>query len=319
MRFSLIVAATTIALACVACGGNPEAAPSAAPETAQVPAATCQLPRPAPSGTTSQVIKVDGKTRSFVQHIPPSYKGTTAVPLVVDMHGLGQDGVRQAALSGFASVSDDNGFIVVEPDAINDEWELPTTPTATKDTRFIAALVDHLDKTLCLDKKRVYAAGMSLGSAMVFLEACLPKPIFAAFGGVGASFYRPACGSAPPAPIIYFHGTADKTVPFDGGKVNAGDLDIVVQPAPETMAEWAKHNECAASADQTQADVTLSVWEQCANNASINFYTVDGGGHSWPGTNPTIASFIESSVGKTTQTVNASEEMWAFFSNYSLS
>ena len=83
---------------------------------------------------------------------------------------------------------------------------------------------------------------------MTFALACAPKQSFAAFGGVGASFYRPVCNAAPPAPIIYFHGTADPVVPYEGGRVAgspARSITARVTAANQNMADWANHNGAA--------------------------------------------------------------------------
>jgi poly(3-hydroxybutyrate) depolymerase len=42
------------------------------------------------------------------------------------------------------------------------------------------------------------------------------------------------------------------------------------------------------------------------------FYTIAGGGHTWPGGSPIDI------VGKTTTSISASRIMWEFFSRYSL-
>ncbi len=85
------------------------------------------------------------------------------------------------------------------------------------------------------------------------------------------------------------------------------------------MADWANHNGCAPDQTVTEkADVTRTVWSQCSNNADVDYYRIDGGGHTWPGANELVASFTESSLGKTTQTVDATQLIWDFFKEYQL-
>jgi polyhydroxybutyrate depolymerase len=62
------------------------------------------------------------------------------------------------------------------------------------------------------------------------------------------------------------------------------------------------------------ADVRRREYVGCAHDAGVVFYTVDGGGHTWPGGPP----FPQWLLGKTTQNIDASREMWAFFSRYRL-
>ncbi len=85
------------------------------------------------------------------------------------------------------------------------------------------------------------------------------------------------------------------------------------------MQDWATHNGCTSGpSDKEIGDTTLQTWTSCSNGADIDFYRVNGGGHTWPGTNETIATFLEGSLGKTTQDVDASELMWDFFKRFQL-
>jgi polyhydroxybutyrate depolymerase len=48
----------------------------------------------------------------------------------------------------------------------------------------------------------------------------------------------------------------------------------------------------------------------CDRGAEVILYTIEDGGHTWPG-GPWLPG-----VGKTTHDVDATEEMWRFFQNY---
>lgn len=312
-----LAGALVVSLALTACNSstNQDAGATASP-------ATCDPQKPASPGTTEQTITIGGKSRTYVQSIPSGYDGINPLPIVMTFHGRGSSARAQLALTGLEQQSNNEGYLLVAPDAVDGEWALPNTPSqATSDTRFVSAILDKLSSSYCVNRQRAYASGLSLGSAMTFVLACVPNRQFAAFGGVGASFYRSSCDGSAPAPIIYFHGTADPVVPFAGGKVNSTGSPITreVQPAADNMAAWAKHNKCnPGSTDQVIGEVTEFRWTSCAQDAEVDFYEVAGGGHTWPGTDPTIAGFTESFLGKTTQDVNANDLMWKFFSSYEL-
>jgi len=318
------VLATAIALVAILAGCG-AASDASAGSSATNPPVTCSPQRPAVAGTTSESITVNGATREYSLHIPTGYDGNKPTPVVMTFHGRGQTGPLQLALTGFENVSNEQDFILIAPTAVNGEWNLPDPPTkGSPDILFVNAMLDKVNQTLCTQPQKTYASGMSRGSAMVFLLACLPENQrrFAAFGGAGASFYRPVCSNSQPAPLIYFHGTKDPVVPFTGGTVKSkgpnGETDVV-QPANTIMKEWAKHNGCSgAPAEKTTGDVDQTKWASCAANAQVDYYAVTGGGHTWPGTNPQIASLIEKSFGKTTQDANASELMWQFFKAHTL-
>lgn len=295
------------------------------PDVSASPSTACSPAKAAKSGLTTETLSVGNQQRTYMINIPPAYTGGSPTPLVLSMHGRGSNAQQQLALTGFDQESNQQDFILVAPNAIDGEWQLPATPAAqTSDTQFMTSLFDALTTRLCVDTTRMYATGMSLGSAMTFAFACSAHRAFAAFGGVGAAFYRPVCNQAPPAPIIYFHGGKDPIVPINGGKVNSGPrngLTSRVQPAMDSMTEWATHNGCSATPQTTQIKTTeLFAWKQgCKNNAVVDFYRSADAGHTWPGASELVASFIESTLGKTTQDVSATKLMWQFFQQYQLS
>ena len=282
-----------VALLLAGCsGGTGAAAPTSAPP--------CD---PGPPGTREVQV---GK-RSFLMHVPADAQDSS--PVVFTFHGRGSNAQEQLLLTGFEQVSEEGRFILVAPNAVDGRWDFTGGDTAY--LKAVAAAVP------CMDTTRVYASGMSMGSAMTFALACAPDRKFAAFGGVALTLYRPRCDQSPPAPIIYFHGTADPIVPFSGGQPQAEDIEL--PSVPDAMRQWAEHNGCSvAAAEKVGKDVTLRAWSECEADADVDYYRVRGGGHTWPGAAPLIADAIEPTLGKTTQSVDASRLMWKFFEGYSL-
>ena len=50
----------------------------------------------------------------------------------------------------------------------------------------------------------------------------------------------------------------------------------------------------------------------CEEDATVVLYTIDGGGHTWPGGWPIPG------VGKTSKHIDATEELWRFLQGYRL-
>src|SRR5207237_8839547 len=74
-------------------------------------------------------------------------------------------------------------------------------------------------------------------------------------------------------------------------------------------AQWAARNGCVPSTKPAfqHGDVSGVTWTECKQNADVTLYTVDGGGHAWPGSNaPPI-------LGKVTKDINATDAIWDFF------
>jgi polyhydroxybutyrate depolymerase len=78
----------------------------------------------------------------------------------------------------------------------------------------------------------------------------------------------------------------------------------------------ALHNGCASQPVEMPASGEVSGvrYEGCAKNAEVDFYTINGGGHSWPG-GGYLPKFI---VGHTTRDINATRAMWEFLQEHPL-
>jgi polyhydroxybutyrate depolymerase len=112
--------------------------------------------------------------------------------------------------------------------------------------------------------------------------------------------------------MIAFHGTADPEVPYRGG--TSWVSRVAFPDVRAWTANWARRNGCAPAAiDSVVAtDVTRRSYADCA--AAVVLYTVEGGGHTWPGGGPLPEWF----VGPTSHSIDASRVMWAFFAEHRL-
>jgi polyhydroxybutyrate depolymerase len=181
--------------------------------------------------------------------------------------------------------------------------------------RFIADLIDDVARRQTVDPLRVYATGMSNGGMMCYRLAEELAPRIAAIASVAGT---PAKANPKPTravPVLHFHGTEDKIVPYTGpGKEVPGWLRFL--SVEQTFATWAKVN----GADTTGVPVPMpdakedgtSVVRQEAvrpgkKGASVILYTIKGGGHTWPG-KPALGM-----LGRSTEEIDANEIIWAFF------
>ncbi len=282
----------------------------------RTPAMAAAACGPATAGSIVRTVQSGGIERNARVHIPASYTGTTAVPLVLSLHGFSSNAAQQEIFSGWNAIADREGFIAVYPNGTGTpaRWYAGTTSfTGTStidDVQFFDDLLDSLSKELCIDASRIYINGLSNGGGMTARLACERSERIAAVGTVAGAYATypllgAECAPTRPIPVIAFHGTADPVVSFNG---NPG---LHFPPIRTWIADWVKRNSCAKGPDEIfmQADVTGVVYTDCAGNGDVEFYTIEGGGHTWPGSAP-IAEFL---IGKTTQTIKASEVMWTFF------
>ena len=256
-----------------------------------------------------------GQKREYLLYVPKSYDPTSPAPLVISMHGAGGWPVQQMDVSQWNRLADEYGFIVVYPSGTGGAgprvWH-----GGARDVRFISKLIDTLEAAYNIDPAGIYANGFSNGGEMAFVLSCTLSDRIAAVGMVGAAQLLPWswCTDRRPVPMIAFHGTADRFVPYTGGT-----SWIAPRPFPNVVTwtgNWARRNRCGPSPVESvvAADVTRRAYTNCADDAAVVLYTIRGGGHQWPGGKP----MPEWLVGPTSNGVDATSQMWAFFRGHRL-
>ncbi len=261
-----------------------------------------------------------GQKRDYLLYVPRSYDPSRPTPLVISMHGAGLWGAAQKETSQWNKLADSQGFIVVYPSGVGGKgvriWHAEPGSGPMADVRFISELIDTLKVSYNIDSTRIYANGLSNGGGMSFVLSCTLSDRIAAIGMVAAAQTLPWswCTDHRAVPMIAFHGTADPEVPYNGGP-----SWVSPRPFPNVStwaANWARRNRCGANPVESAvaADVTRRIYTNCADNAAVVLYTIQGGGHTWPGGTPLPKWF----VGRTTRSIDATSLMWAFFGEHPL-
>ena len=275
----------------------------------------------------SDTLVVAGKTREYLLHVPESYDAARPTPLVISMHGTGLWPASQSAMSGWDAVAGEVGFIVVYPSAMPiwavgwpklwRAWpDITGSDDTTADVRFIAELIDALESEYNIDPSRIYLNGYSSGGAMANLLACRLPDRFAAIGTVATAHLSwDLCDDLQPIPLIAFHGTADTQVPYDGGRSwMSGDEPW--DSISEWTAGWARRNGCDVMPSESaiSSDVTRLEYSNCESGAKAVLYSVEDGGHTWPGSNP--PGWMTGMAGRTTDSIDATRLIWSFFRDH---
>jgi len=267
-----------------------------------------------------------GEKREYLLYVPRSYDPTKPTPLIISMHAAMNWPAYQMKITQWNKAADGSGFIVVYP-AGSDPLHLgpkawfmngSRSPSTMPDVRFISELIDTLEAHYNIDSTRIYANGMSNGGGMAFALSCTLSNRIAAIGAVSAaqSLSWSWCADSTPVPMIAFHGTADPFVPYKGAPPGWLNPNASFPNVATWTASWARRNHCVPNPiDSVVAvDVTRREYTDCARNASVVLYTIKGGGHQWPGGKP-IPEWI---VGRWSNNVDATSEMWAFFREHPL-
>jgi polyhydroxybutyrate depolymerase len=236
---------------------------------------------------------------------------------VISLHGFAEWPAHQMQISHWNDLARQYGFIVVYPcgTGIPLRWHAYSIPASEADTMrdvsFISDLIDKLEREYNLDPSRIYVNGLSNGGGMAFVLSCKLAERFAAIGSVSGAYAFPwsECHPSRPVPAILFHGTADPIVPYLGGTAGASGFSL--PSVPEWVDSLARYHGCA------DAPVTLPAvgavsgiqFTNSASNCDVIFYTITGGGHSWPGG----GSLPKIIVGNTNRDIDATKMMWDFF------
>jgi polyhydroxybutyrate depolymerase len=262
-----------------------------------------------------------GVKRTYLLHVPRNLPANHPAPLVISLHGFAEWPAHLMRLSHWNKLADEFGFIVVYPSGSGFplRWRCSgwfgKAEDQAQDVQFISDLIDHLKAEHHIDETRVYANGLSNGGGMAFLLACRLSERIAAIGGVGGAYALAWTEYQPkrPVPAIIFHGTADPLVPFHP---KASDRFNILPDIPQWVQSLAEHNGCQTNSVPLPGNgsVTGVRYPAGTDNAEVVFYSVAGGGHTWPG-GKAMPAFI---VGKTTRDVDASRLMWNFFAEHPL-
>lgn len=291
-----------------------------------------------------QIFKINygGQDRLWISHISKKYDGKISVPLVINLHGAGGSAESAKNSSGMNNHSDKEGYIVVYPEAtgkkilgkVSGYWNVDVDLGRNTDTRgvndvgFINKIIDEMSSKYKIDQKRIYVTGLSRGGMMAYYLACQPNSRIAAIAPVSSTFVNnPAlCETGRSIPVIHFHGTADRVLPYNGGYSDKSLPDLLQNnffylSAKNSVEVFAKKNNCPMKQQvvYTKGNVSCSAYNGCPRQGNVVLCTVRGGGHTWPGGSYEIKSDLwKNLVGEINRDISANEIMWEFFKAHPL-
>jgi polyhydroxybutyrate depolymerase len=225
--------------------------------------------------------------RSYIVHVPTGYTGKTPIPLVVDYHSLGSTDTSEEGISGYSALGDTEGFATAFPQGIDNAWNIGpccTTSRTVDDLAFSRALVHAVEATVCVDPKRVYAVGYSMGGGISHYLGCNAADLFAAIAPAAFDLLvasEEPCNPTRPITEISFRGTADPLVPYDGGaSMPPNGLNVTVHflGAQGTFQKWAQLDGCTGSPSARDSN-GCSTYSQCKDGVEATLCTKQGGGH----------------------------------------
>ena len=295
-------------------------------------------PRTMYHGDNSVELPFDGLTRRYIVHVPPGYDGVTRVPVVIMLHGGGGKARGAMAETGWSAKADKENFLVVYPEGVarnperhasflfnpqtwNDGSGRENLAAAQKkidDVGFLNAMLDDMGTRLRMDPRRIYVTGFSNGASMAFRAGRELAARLAAIAPVSGSDWLDQPAPARPIPLLYITGTKDPLNPIDGGPIFIGDKPAGIKPPVRTfIKKWVQMLGCAPEPQviYDQDGVRGTAYTACHDHAEVEFYTVAGMGHFWPGGTSHLPERI---IGKSSDAINATDLIWQFFLRHPL-
>ena len=252
----------------------------------------------------------DNIVRQFYIYEGSGYQSNA--PVLFVLHGYTSRGLWIMNYSGFQSIADDAGLIVIYPQGTllpatgQTHWNVGgwTTSSTTDDVGFINAVINFLNNEYSINSKRIYSTGMSNGGYMSYKLACDLSPRIAGVVSVTGSMTSETldgCNPTHPTSVAQIHGLQDSVVNYDGNGFS--------KPIEEVMNYWVNINNCSLESDTSEISGNNGggihdVYSGCDNQTNVELYLMTNMGHNWPNQN--------------NHDLQASSTVWNFLSKYDI-
>ena len=119
-----------------------------------------------------------GMVNVWYEYLPACYDGKTPLPLIVQVHGGGNDGRRWANFTLWHILAERLGLIVIYPNSPDyGSWHCDD-----RDVEFLYKLIGLVEEKYAVDRSRVYMQGMSNGDMMTLAFTMQHPEMLAAAG-----------------------------------------------------------------------------------------------------------------------------------------
>ena len=276
----------------------------------------------------------EGLQRTYWLHVPTNVMPDA--PLVVVIHGYTSAAKYIMDYSQMNVIADREGFVVAYPQGtvdlrgntfFNVGYDFHRDSTVD-DLSFIRELTLDVRQRYDLSPSKTFATGMSNGADVSYMLACTSADIFRAVAPVAGVLMKgiaDSCNTSKAIPVFEIHGTTDDISLWEGDMDNSDgygayyDLPSSTQFFVEAMGLSEKTSTSLEDKDPNDgSSITFERYFRKDNNQQVWFYIIEGDGHHWPGAQVPWWQYpmdwVRAQSGN--RDINASEEVWSFFSEY---
>lgn len=265
-------------------GCTPAPTPTPAPTVASTAEPTLTL------GDSERMLTVGATERSYILHIPPNIPADQPLPVVLAFHGFSGTGESMLVTTGFNSLADTFGFLVVYPNGLGPvgatSWNAKgccgySDQNHVDEVAFVRGILADLGTLATIDPKRIYATGFSNGAMLAYLLGCGMSDTLAAVAPVAGVLLNNPCAPAQPVSILHIHGMADLSVPYSGNTTPAAPG--LFESVQQSVTTWAGLDGCPSAPGVEQNGlVTHTTYAPCKNGTAVELYALQRIGHTWP-------------------------------------
>lgn len=239
-------------------------------------------------------------------------------PLVFVCHGYSGSAQGIMDYSEFNALADEFGFAVCYPQGIDDSfgtsfWNVGydfQNNETVDDVAYLVHLIEHLGASNSIDPELVFCTGMSNGGDFSYMLACEASSHFRAVAPVAGMIMQDimdTCNPSEAVSILEIHGTEDNVTYFDGDPNNQDNWGAYPS-IPATInfftdlfdLELQDSFEFENINTGDGSTVSADRYGTLGSCTQVWLYTVNGGGHDWPGAYGNMD-------------IDSSREAWLFF------
>lgn len=225
-------------------------------------------------------IEYDELERCWLLLVPLIPNESAPAPLLVDMHGNGDDMYQQRWTSDFANISMEQGFFVAYPQGHNNAWNhgsslIPCSDelrcSEEDDVGFTLQMLDTIMQNHSIDESRVYVTGWSNGCGMTQRLAVQASEVFAAAGCMAMYRFAEVQSDYSPIPFMEVHGLLDEIVLY-ATTAPAAPVFGPEKGAIQNLESWADLNGCQGSIPEvivSEEDYDIRGYTDCENEAQV--------------------------------------------------
>jgi len=257
-----------------------------------------------------------GITREYIYYHPEN--ASDQCPLVFVCHGYTGSAQGIMNYSEFNALADEFGFAVCYPQGSQDSFGNSffnvgydfQNGESVDDVAFIQNLKMHLQSNYSLSDDDVFCTGLSNGGDFCYMLACQASTDFKAVAPVAGMILQDImddCNPENEVSIFEIHGTEDDVTYYEGDP-NNNDNWGAYPSIPNTIDFWTAlfgldiliNEDIPDIAPNDGSTISYDIYSQEGSCSEVWLYTVEGGGHDWPGAYGNMD-------------ISASREIWTFF------